>query len=110
MGNKLKIERRAGIVDLLINKAALKQDIADYSENILMQLKEVVQHELDEIAKSINDTRIRLDYKDNGKHEFRINIGSDTIVFQLHTNIFRLDDENPLWKTKYVEKNGANGY
>ena len=110
MGNKLKIERRAGIVDLLINKAALKQDIADYSENILMQLKEVVQHELDEIAKSINDTRIRLDYKDNGKHEFRINIGSDTIVFQLHTNIFRLDDENPLWKTKYVKNNGANGY
>ncbi len=110
MGNKLKIERRADIVDLLINKAALKQDIADYSENILMQLKEVVQHELDEIAKSINDTRIRLDYKDNGKHEFRINIGSDTIVFQLHTNIFRLDDENPLWKTKYVENNGANGY
>ena len=110
MGKKLEIERREGIVDLLINKAALKQDIADYSEKVLMQLKKVVQTELAEIAKSIDDSRIRLEFKDTGKHEFRVNIGSDAIVFQLHTNIFRLDNENPLWKTKYIEKNGANGY
>ncbi len=103
-------ERRQNIVDLLINKAALKQDIADYSEKVLARFKEVVQKELEELGKSIADDRIRLSYKDNGKYEFRVSIGSDALVFQLHTNIFRFDDENPMWKSKYLEENGANGY
>lgn len=103
-------ERRQNIVDLLINKAALKQDIADYSEKVLARFKEVVQKELEELGKSVADDRIRLSYKDNGKYEFRVSIGSDALVFQLHTNIFRFDDENPMWKSKYLEENGANGY
>ena len=103
-------ERRKEIVDLLINKAALKQDIAEYSEKVIERFKEIVQKELEELGKHVDDSRIRLDYKDNGKYEFRVNIGSDALVFQLHTNIFRFDDENPMWKSKYLEENGANGY
>ncbi len=103
-------ERREEIINLLINKAALKQDIAEYSEKVLGRFKEVVQKELDQLRISIDDTRIRLDYKDSGKYEFRVNIGSDALVFQLHTNVFRFDDDNPMWESKYIESNGANGY
>src|SRR5690606_25214295 len=35
---------------------------------------------------------------------------SYALVFQLHTNVFRLPDDNPIWKTKYLQENGANGY
>jgi len=107
---KGKEERRAKIVDLLINKAALKQDIAEYSEKVLARFKEVVQEELAALGTFVDDTRIRLEYKDNGKHEFRVSIGSDALVFQLHTNVFRFPDENPMWKSKYLEENGANGF
>ena len=103
-------ERREQIIDLLLNKAALKQDIADYSESVLARFKKTIQKELDELRKSVDDTRVRLEYKDNGKYEFRVNIGSDALVFQLHTNVFRFDDDNPLWKSKYLESYGANGY
>jgi len=48
--------------------------------------------------------------EDKGKHEFRVSIGSDVLVFQLHRNVFKLPDENPLWKTPYLEENGANGF
>lgn len=103
-------ERRAKLVDLLINKAALKQDIAEYSEKVLKRFKSVVQKELNALATFVDDKRIRLKYKSNGKYEFRVSIGSDALVFQLHTNIFRFPDEDPIWESKYLTENGANGY
>lgn len=104
------MDYRQGIIDLLLNKAAVKQDIADYSEKVLASLKEIAQNELDELRKAVDDTRVRINMEDKGLHEFRISIGSDVLVFQLHRNIFRLPDENPLWKTEYMSENSANGY
>ncbi len=105
-----KDERREGIIDLLINKAAVKQDIADYSEGVFNSFKVVVENELDELRKVVDDQRIRLKYQDMGKFEFRIFIGSDALVFQLHPNVFRFDDEHPIWNSNYIKENGANGY
>lgn len=103
-------KQRAEIVDLLLNKSAMKQDIADYSENVLESFKEIAKEELSCLGESVDDNRVRLRFKDNGKYEFRLFVGSDALVFQLHTNVFRLPDDNPLWKTKYLNQNGANGY
>jgi len=103
-------KQREEIIDLLLNKAALKQDIADYSEKVLGTFKEIAKNELDVLTKSVDDSRVRLRFKDNGKFEFRVFVGSDALVFQLHTNVFRMPDDNPLWKTKYLTENGANGY
>ncbi len=101
---------RDGIINLLLTKAAMKQDIADYSEGIFEQFKISMQEELNLLHSSVNDIRIRLRFEDKGQHEFRVFIGSDILVFQLHRNIFKLPDDNPLWKTPYFEENGANGF
>ena len=101
---------REAIIDLLTNKAALKQDVADYSEEVLASFKNVAHDELAELRKNVDDQRVRLRIDEKGKHEFTMYVGSDVLVFQLHRNIFRLPDENPLWKTPYLEENGANGY
>lgn len=105
-----KNKQREEIIDLLLNKSALKQDIADNSEEVLEAFKEISKKELDILSQSVDDQRVRLRFKDNGKYEFRLFVGSDALVFQLHTNVFRLPDENPLWKTTYLNQNGANGY
>ncbi|MDG1331275.1 MAG: hypothetical protein P8P74_03030 [Crocinitomicaceae bacterium] len=101
---------RDGVIDLLLNKAAMKQDIADYAETIFDHFKLIMQDELQNLKKTVDDSRVRLKMEDKGKHEFRVAIGSDVLVFQLHRNVFRLPEENPLWKTPYLEQNGANGY
>ncbi len=101
---------RDGIIDLLMNKAAMKQDIADYSECVLERFKNVMIDEIETLKKTVNDNRVRMKIEDKGKHEFRVSIGSDVLVFQLHRNVFRLPDDNPLWKTPYLEQNGANGF
>jgi len=105
-----KKDLRPEIINLLINKAAVKQDVADYSEEVLAAFKDVVQKELDAFREHVNDDRIRLKFKDKGKHEFVVYVGSDVLVFQLHRNVFRLPDENSHWETDYLKSNEANGY
>jgi hypothetical protein len=107
---KKKADPRARIIDLLVNKAAMKQDIAEIAEKALQEMKSVTEEELAELRKSVDDRRVRLSLSDKGKYEFRTSVGSDTLVFQLHTNIFRFVDDHPIWKTPYLQENGANGY
>ncbi|MDX2361219.1 MAG: hypothetical protein QNK23_10460 [Crocinitomicaceae bacterium] len=105
-----KNENREGIIDLLLNKSAMKQDIADYAQGVFSSFKVVVEDELNELRKSVDDTRVRLTFEEKGENEFKMFIGSDVLVFQLHTNIFRFPDDNPMWKSGYVKENGANGF
>lgn len=103
-------KERQEIIRLLREKSVLKQDIADYSEELLGRFKKVIQQELTELRKEIKDKRIRLFLDDKSKNEFRLSIGSDTLVFQLHTNVFQLPEENPMWKSDYLKNDERNGY
>jgi hypothetical protein len=101
---------RAQLLKLLLDKSALKQDIADDCEKVFETFKEKIKIELETLQKSITDPRIRLNFVDKGKFEIHVYIGSDVLVFNLHQNVFRLPDHNPLWGTSYFNKNENNGY
>ena len=103
-------EQRDAIIDLLVNKAAVKQDIADYSEEVLNRFHEIMEDELGKLKGKVVDERVRLKVDRKGSHEFVLYVGSDVLVFQLHRNIFRLPDEHSIWKTPYIQENGANAY
>jgi hypothetical protein len=119
MAKKTKIQKqepnsldqnRDVILNLLTLKSALKQDVADDSEKVFDLLKSIIISELEVLKTKIKDDRIRLSYEDRGKYEIIVFVGSDMLVFHLHTNIFRLPDSNPLWGTQYFSSNENNGY
>jgi hypothetical protein len=103
-------ENRKVILDLLLNKSALKQNIADDCEQVFITIKDTIKKEIDALQKKIKDQRIRLSYKEKGNYEMHVFVGSDVLVFHLHNNVFRLPDDNALWGTKYLRENDANGY
>lgn len=103
-------ENRKIILDLLLNKSALKQDIKEDCENVFGEIKEVIKSELDALQKQVKDPRIRLYFKERGNYEIHVYVGSDVLVFHMHNNVFRLPDDNALWGTNYLASNEANGY
>jgi hypothetical protein len=103
-------QNRKIILDLLLNKSALKQNIADDCEQVFLKIKETIKSEIDALQKKVKDQRIRLSYKEKGNYEMHVFVGSDVLVFHLHNNVFRLPDDNPLWGTKYLRENDSNGY
>ncbi|MEY3592616.1 MAG: hypothetical protein RLZZ38_1592 [Bacteroidota bacterium] len=107
--NPLEANRQQ-LIDLLMHKSALKQDIADDLEVVFDDLRKLIETEINALKEVITDERVRLFIKDRGDHEFHVYIGSDVLVFNLHHNVFRLPDSNPLWGTSYFKSQPNNGY
>jgi hypothetical protein len=114
MENEQKIDpkqqNRLQLTQLLQNKAALKQDIAEDAEAVFLNLKETIKSELVALRAIVPDDRVRLHFKERGEYEIHVYIGSDVLVFSLHHNVFRLPDHNPLWGTGYFQQNEQRGY
>jgi hypothetical protein len=98
------------IKDLLENKAALKQDVFEDTKRHFDRFKEHIRREIASLRESVKDERVRLSCVDNGDFEIQVFIGSDVLIYHMHTNIFRLPDENPLWKTEYMMADKQLGY
>jgi hypothetical protein len=110
MKDKDLIKNREHLTKLLLDKSALKQDISDDCEKVFSSFKNAIIKELDALKVIIKDPRIRLSFEDKGMHEIHAYIGSDVLVFNLHRNIFRMADNDPIWGTAYFRANENNGY
>jgi len=100
------------IIEMLQEKACLKQDIFQNTTNSFKQLKEVLQEVINEAQDDFGqkDTRVRLEYSDKGEYEAQITVGGDVLLFYMHTNVFKFESTNSLWKTSYVEEDESRGY
>ena len=98
------------IRNLLENKSVLKQDISDETLKVFRNLKLAIEKEIDEIKPFILDKRVRLNAEARGDNEIKVMIGSDALVFQMHSNVFLLDDDHAAWNYDYLKKTPENGY
>ena len=101
---------RAQILQVLLDKSVLKQDISNDSEKVFALLKTHIKIELAELQKSVTDKRVRLSFHEKGEAEIHVYVGSDVLVFTLHSNVFRLPDSNALWGTSYFKEDENHGY
>jgi len=99
------------IVDTLKNRTCLKQDVYNNTHEKFELFKSVVGSLIEELKEKFSgEERIRLDYKELNDFMFKMEIGSDVLVFHMHTNIFQFDRNHALWKTSYLEEDESNGY
>ena len=104
------MEEREVIVDILNNKSLLKQDVYAQTRAVFDRFRKIIHSEVSEMRKSIVDDRVRLDAQDKGDFEIQVFIGSDVLVFHMHTNVFKLADENPMWKIPYLAQDMKRGF
>jgi hypothetical protein len=90
----------------------LKQDVFN---NIILNfkiLKNVLKDVGDELRDKMKtvDERVIVEYKDVDDYEAHLRIGGDILIFHMHTNVFKFDDNNSLWKTSYFKDNTNRGF
>jgi hypothetical protein len=98
------------LVDLLSNRAALKQDVFEKMKATFSEFKDVVTKEIESIRSEVKDERVRCKVLNSSDYEIQIAVGSDILVFHMHTNVFRFEDGHPIWRTSYLEENPGLGY
>lgn len=102
---------REEIVTILKSRSVLKQDIYKVTKDAFQLLKKVLKEEIDLLKEEVGtDDRIRLKYEDKGASEIQLFIGSDVVIFHQHTNVFKFDETNAVWKTSYLKNNPDLGF
>jgi hypothetical protein len=108
-----KSPMREKILAAIINKSTLKQHIFDNTFTTFNELKDVlfeIASELDDDLDGKLDKRVRIEYRDRGKFEAQLQIASDLLIFQMHTDIFEFDSNHIIWQNEYVQAERDNSY
>ena len=103
-------EARKIIRTILEQKAGLKQDIFQDTKNHFERFKKQLLEEIGSLRSLVEDGRIRLHVEHKGEFQVQVFVGSDVLIFQMHTNVFKLPDEHPLWQTDYLKEDKTRGY
>jgi hypothetical protein len=100
------------ILDMLKDKACLKQNIFQNTAESFKQLKGVLADIIEDVRDLFGDSddRVLLEYNDKGDYEAQIIVGGDVLYFYMHTNVFKFEVSNSLWRTTYLEEDESRGY
>ena len=104
---------REKILSTIINKSTLKQQTFDNTFTTFNELKDVlfeIASELDDELDGKLDKRVRIEYRDRGKFEAQLQIASDLLIFQMHTDVFEFESNHIIWQNEYVKENRDNSY
>jgi hypothetical protein len=105
-------EPREMILKMLRTKSSMKQDVYALTMDLFKSLKTAVQEVGTDLNDSIQeaDKRITVKYTDKGEMACELKVAGDTIIFHMHTNVFKLDQTHSLWKTSYLTDDELRGY
>ncbi len=103
---------RENILKTIESKSNLQQEVYDNTFNVLSDLKDVLHELRTELIDSLQglDKRVRIEYADRGKFESQLQVGADTLIFSMHTNVFQFNREHVIWQNSYVQKDPQNAY
>ena len=104
------MEEKDLLIHLLNTKSLLKQEIFASTKTLFKQFKSCIKKEVEELSHSITDSRIRMKFEDKAEFEAMMFVGSDVLVFHMHTNVFCLTPDHAFWKTAYLKKDESLGF
>lgn len=104
---------REKILSTVIEKSTLKQKVFDNTFatfNILKDTLLEMASEMDDALEGKLDKRVRIEYRDRGKHEAQLQIANDLLIFRMNTDVFEFDSNHIIWQNSYVQEDKANSY
>ena len=104
---------RAKILETIVRKSSLKQQVFDNTFATFNELKDILfemSSEWDDELDGRIDRRVRIEYRDRGKFETQFQVASDLLIFQMHTDVFEFDANHLVWQSPYVQADRDNSY
>lgn len=100
------------IFKTLKEKSVLKQDLFSNTLLNFKTLKRVLKEVADDLKERMEkiDERVIIEYKDVDEYEVHLKIAGDILIFNMHTNVFKFDANNSIWKSSYLKEDETRGY
>jgi hypothetical protein len=105
-----KVSKEQNLAGLLKERSLLKQNVYCVTKEVFSELKKDLESVADELKKGVADERVRASCEDKGAFESHLYVGSDVLVFHMHTNVFCFPEESSICKTSYVKEDKDRAY
>ncbi len=106
------MDPRGKVLAALRTKACMKQDVYERVKALFLELKDVLKEIATDLQEQtgITDARLAVSYTERSETACELRVAGDLVIFNAHTNVFRLDRSHALWKTGYLEEDEMRGY
>ena len=107
------IPLRKKILETIVRKSSLKQQVFDNTFATFNELKDILfemSSEWDDELDGRIDRRVRIEYRDRGKFEAQLQVANDILIFQMHTDVFEFEPNHVIWQNPYVQTDRDNSY
>lgn len=90
----------------------MKQDVYQATIALFEQLQELLEEIAEDLRKEAGtvDERLVIGSSMRNNTTCELQVAGDIVVFSMHTNVFRLDQSDRLWRTGYLEEDELRGY
>jgi len=107
-----EVESYNHILELLENKASVKQQIFKTTSSVFNQFKVVLQEICLDMQTDFSkkDQNVEISYSDRGDFEAQLKFSGDVLVLSMHSNVFSFPSENEINKLKYVQDDPSRKY
>lgn len=104
------MNNQENIIKLLKEKAGTKQKVYQITKEVFAQIQDVLVELVNKLNKETLDPKINILYKESGDFDAKIKFSGDTLLFNMHTNIFDFDAAHKIHKSKYVKEDSSRSF
>lgn len=104
------MKEKDALTEFLRDQSLLKQDVYQKTIECYNSFKTVIATAIKNYRKDISDERVRLKYDENGDFETHAYVGSDVLVFNMHTNVFTFNENDRIWNDSYIQEDPQRCY
>ncbi len=103
---------RGQIISQLNHKSQIKSKVYFQTLDVFSSLKDVLGEMSNDINEELDNSerRVRMEYRDRGKHEAELKFADDVLVFSMHSDVFQFDRDHRIWRYDYVRQDPLNSY
>jgi len=104
------MESEKEILELLNNKSSLKQEIYKITKDVFAELQEILKEKAIKLEDGITDKNVSVIYEESGDFDAKLKFSGDTLLFNMHSNIFNFDQTHQIHQTSYVKEDNFRSF
>lgn len=110
--NTDNVDNTTLILNTLKDKAVVKQEVYQTTLEYFNTTKKVMKYLINNYKSQLKDApqKVSLGFADKGLFEAEIQIASDLLVFNMHSNTFEFPQDHWVWNNDYVKNNPYNSF
>lgn len=105
-------EVHSEVIKLIKEKSTLKRDVFDLTtqkfEMLKTELKKLTEVWKEEVR--VFDPRLEIEFQDLGTYFCEQTIAGDTLLFSMHTNVFKFAENSMYWNSGYLQDDPNRGF